>query len=128
MKKVMYAIGLISAAALSLGWMFSLLQWPGGYALFNSGFLGFLMVFIPMISIDQYKFRIKKTISEKFKIVIGAISSLIIGLSFIFKFLHLQGADQILVTGVLAFTFGFLPFLFFNMYKKAVSNRLAHGD
>jgi hypothetical protein len=127
MRKIIYATGLISAAALSLGWMFSLLHWPGGYELFNSGFLGFLMLFVPMLAFDQYKRHKQKALLEKIKIFIGTFSSLIVGLSAVFKLFHLQGADVVLVTGVLAFTFGFLPFLFFTMYKKAVSRPVLHG-
>lgn len=127
MKKITYSIGLLSAVALSLGWMFSLLRWPGGYELFNSGFLGFLILFIPMIAIDHYKLQVRKTVFNKFKIIIGTLSSLIVGTSLVFKLLHLQGADIILVIGVLGFAFGFLPFLFFTMYKKA-TRPTAHAE
>lgn len=126
MSRIMYIIGLISAGGLSLGWMFSLMQWPGGYQLFNAGFLGFLMLFVPMLAFDQYKRKAQKNFCEKIKIAVGTSSSLIVGTSGIFKLLHLQGADVILITGVLAFTFGFLPFLFFAMYKKATSNPVSY--
>jgi hypothetical protein len=128
MRRMIYLIGLISTAALSLGWMFSLLHWPGGYELFNSGFLGFLMLFVPMLAFDQYKRHKQKSLLEKVKIFLGTFSSLIVGMSLVFKLFHLQGADVVLITGVLAFTFGFLPFLFFTMYKKAVSRPILHGD
>ncbi len=121
MKKVMYLIGLISAVAISLGWLFSVLRWPGGYELFNYGFLCFLLVFIPLLAIDRYKVNLRKALSEKLRIVLGSVSGIVCGISLVFKFLHLQGADVVLVVGVLMFTFGFLPFLFFSMYKKAVS-------
>ncbi len=121
MKKVMYLIGLISAVALSLGWLFNVLGWPGGRELFNYGFLGFLLLFVPLLAIDRYKVTLRKALPEKLKILIGAVSGIIVGISLVFKFLHLQGADQMLFVGMLMFTFGFLPFLFFSMYKKAVS-------
>ncbi|HKZ37517.1 MAG TPA: hypothetical protein VJ184_07710 [Chryseolinea sp.] len=121
MKKVMYLIGLITAGAVSLGWLFTVLRWPGGYELFNYGFLGFLLLFIPLFVIDRYKITLKKALSEKLKILMGSVSGIIVGISLVFKFLHLQGADMVLVVGMLMFTFGFLPFLFFSMYKKAVS-------
>ena len=121
MKKVMYLIGLISAVALSLGWLFNVLSWPGGRELFNYGFLGFLLLFVPLLAIDRYKVTLRKALPEKLKILIGSVSGIIVGISLVFKFLHLQGADQVLIVGMLMFTFGFLPFLFFSMYKKAVS-------
>ena len=122
MRKIIFMIGFMSAIAVSLGWLFVTLSWPGGRELFNSGFLGLLMLFIPMMAIYRYKIFRPKAVSDKLRIVLGSASGFIIGLSLIFKVLHLQGADQILVTGVLMFTFGFLPFLFFNLYRKSATN------
>ena len=119
MKKVMYSIGLISAVLISIGWLFNTLQWPGGYELFNYGFLGFLLVFVPMIAIDRYRESIQKALLEKLRILFGSVSGFIVGLSLVFKLLHLQGADVLLLVGMLMFTFCFLPALFFNLYKKA---------
>ena len=119
MKKVMYSIGLITAVLVSLGWLFTTRRWPGGRELFNYGFLGFLLVFIPMIAIDRYRNTLRKTVAEKLRIVFGSVSGVIVGFSLVFKLLHLQGADVLLVAGSLMFTFCFLPALFFNMYKKA---------
>ena len=121
MKKIMYTIGLMSTVAMSLGWLFTTLRWLGGYQLFNYGFLAFFLVFVPMLAIDRYKVNVQKALSEKLRIIIGASSGIIVGVSLVFKFLHLQGADILLIVGVFMFTFGFLPFLFFNLYKKAVS-------
>jgi hypothetical protein len=121
MKKVMYLIGLITAGAISLGWLFTILGWAGGYELFNYGFLGFVLLFIPLLAIDRYKATLRKGLPEKLKILIGAVSGIIVGIAFVFKFFHLQGTDVVFLVGMLMFTFGFLPFLFFSMYKKAVS-------
>lgn len=128
MKKIMYVIGLATATSLSLGWLFVTLRWPGGRELFNYGFLGFLLLFIPMVAIEHYKISFRKALSEKLKIILGSVSGFIVGLSLVFKVLHLQGADILLIVGVLLFTFGFLPFLFFNLYKKAVSGNVASVD
>jgi hypothetical protein len=119
MKKVMYSIGLITAVLVSLGWLFTTLRWPGGRELFNYGFLGFLLIFIPMVAIERYRTALRKTVAEKLRIVFGSVSGFIVGLSLVFKLLHLQGADVLLIGGMLMFTFCFLPALFFNMYKKA---------
>lgn len=121
MKKVMYSIGLVCAISISLGWLFSVLHWPGGSELFNYGFLGFMLLFVPMLTIDRYKVSLRKALSEKLRIIFGVVSALLTGLAAAFKFLHLAGADILLLTGMVLFTFGFLPFLFFNLYKKSVS-------
>jgi hypothetical protein len=121
MKGMMFAIGFVSAIAVSLGWLFVTLRWPGGRELFNTGFLGLLLVFIPMIAIHRFTIARRKALSEKLRILAGSISGFIIGLSLVFKVLHLRGADVILITGVLLFTFGFLPVLFFNLYRKSTA-------
>jgi hypothetical protein len=121
MKKLIYAVGLLSAIAISLGWLFSVLHWPGGDQLFNYGFLGFLLLFVPLLSIDRYKVYLRQAASEKLRIILGSSSAFIIGLAGVFKLLHLQGADYLLLGGMVLFTFGFLPFLFFRMYKKSIS-------
>src|ERR671910_332164 len=121
MKKAMYLTGLICATTLSLGWLFVTLRWPGGREMFNAGFLAFLWVFVPMLAVDRYRVSLRKAMFEKIKIVLGAASGFIIGLSLVFKVLHLQGADLVLIFGSLMFTFGFLPILFFNLYKQAAN-------
>ena len=121
MKKVMYLTGLICAITLSVGWLFATLHWSGAGEIFNMGFLGFLWLFVPMLVVDRYRVRMRKPVSEKIKIVLGAVSGFIVGLSLVFKLLHLQGADIVLIAGMLMFIFGFLPIFFFTLYKKAIN-------
>lgn len=121
MKKVTYLIGLLSSIAIAVGWLFSVLHWPGASELFNYGFLGFLLLFVPMLAVDRFKVSLSKALSEKLKIVLGCASALLVGMSLVFKLLHLQGADILLIAGMLLFSFAFLPFLFFTMYRKSIS-------
>ncbi|MEQ9440467.1 MAG: hypothetical protein RIG62_15535 [Cyclobacteriaceae bacterium] len=117
MKKIMYFIGLVTSIGISVGWLFRILHWPGGNELFTYGFLGFVLLFLPMLAINQYKATVDKVMSEKLKIILGFSSAIIIGAAVLFKMMHLQGANILLVVGALLFSFGFLPFLFFRMYK-----------
>ncbi len=121
MKKVMYSIGLIAAISMSLGFTFRIFDWPGGTELLIYGLLGFVLLFVPMVAINYYKVILRGTLSEKLRIIVGLSSGVVVGFAIIFKFLDVQGADQLLFGGSLLFSFGFLPFLFFSMYKKAVS-------
>jgi len=121
MKKVMYLIGLVTTISMSIGWTFRILNWPGGSELLTYGFLGFALLFIPMVAINYFKVNLHRALSEKLKIILGLVSGVIAGFAIVFKFLHLQGADELLLGGAFLFSFGFLPFLFFSMYKKAVS-------
>ncbi|KAA5545716.1 hypothetical protein [Adhaeribacter rhizoryzae] len=120
MKKLMYFIGLISSMSISIGWLFKLLHWPGGGELFTYGFLGFVLLFLPLLAIDRYKLNLQAALSEKLRLVLGFGSAIVTGMAVLFKMMHLQGADILLIGGALIFAFGFLPFLFFRMYRKAL--------
>jgi hypothetical protein len=121
MKKAIYIVGFIASLTLTAGITFKLLRMEGGSELFISGFLIFFLLFIPLLAIDRYKVAISKAISYKLKIILGTAAAIITGLSGLFKLMHLQGADLLLMLGAFVFALGFLPFLFFRMYKKSVS-------
>ena len=121
MKKVMYSIGLLSAMAMSIGWLFRILHMPGGFELINYGFLAFSLLFVPMLAINQYKESIHKALPDKLRIILGLLSGIITCAAVLCKIFHYPGADILLLTGGLIFVFGFLPFLFFTMYKKSIS-------
>ncbi len=121
MKKLMYSIGFIGALSLTIGSTFKLMHWPMATMLSAIGFFLLLLVFFPMLAFDHYKVAISKTMTEKMKFIFGIASTAIVGIAGLFKFLHLQGASVLLVLGALVFAFGYLPFLFFTMYKKSVS-------
>ena len=121
MKKVMYSIGFLGSLSLTTGLTLNLLQVPFGTDLLTVGFLTLLLVFIPLLAIDRYKIALSKALSVRLKIILGAIAAALTGLSGLFKLLHLQGAEILLILGALVFALGFLPFFYFTMYKKSVS-------
>ncbi|CAN5257187.1 hypothetical protein BH23BAC1_BH23BAC1_18410 [soil metagenome] len=121
MKIMMYMIGLLSSMAMAIGFTFSLLQWPGSFPLSLPGLVFFSFVFIPMLAISQYHGIRKKDFIEKLSISFGYASALLFGIAVIFKTMHLQFAEFILLVSMIIFAFGFLPFLFFRIYKKAIS-------
>jgi magnesium-transporting ATPase (P-type) len=120
MKKLMYTIGLLASISFSVGWLFKILHWPGGDELFIYGFLAFVLVFLPLLAIDRYKAAFASVASERLKIILGFSSAIVTGMAVLFKLLHLQGADLLLIVGAQMFSFGFLPFLFYRMYRKSL--------
>jgi hypothetical protein len=119
MKKVIYLVGLLSTMSFSIGWTFRLFQWPGGVELINYGLLAFAFLFVPMMAVNHFKFKIQRAPRERWYMILGLLSAVLIGLTVIFKYLHLQGADILLLCWMCIFSFAFLPLLFFNLYKKA---------
>lgn len=121
MKKLTYLIGFMSVLAFTAGVMFKLLHWPGAGQLFMTGYLTLFLVFIPLLAFDRFKVSIAKVLSERLKIIFGLSASVAIGLGGLFKIMHLQGAELLLILGAIVFAMGFLPFFFFTMYKKSIS-------
>lgn len=121
MKKLLYLIGLLGSMSLTIGITLKILHLSYANILFIIGLLSLSMLFIPLFAIEKYKGRQNKTTAFKFKVYLGSTASLVIGLSGIFKVMHLQGANVLLGLGTIIFTFGFLPFFFYSMYKKSNS-------
>ena len=121
MKKLMYLIGLLSAMSISVGLWFRFMRWPGADELMSYGFLSFTLLYLPMMLVDRFKAKIQSALSERLRLILGLASAVLVGTSVVFKLMHLQGADYLLISGALVFSFGFLPFLFFTMYKKSIA-------
>jgi len=121
MKKALFITGFLGSVTLTVGVTLKIMHLPMANVLFMIGFLTLLLIFIPLLAIDRYKVSLSKSVSVKTKIIMGASAGIITGLSGIFKIMHLQGANVLLVLGAFIFAFGFLPFYFFTMYKKSVS-------
>jgi hypothetical protein len=121
MKKIMYTTGFLGALATTGGVMFKLLHWPGADELFVVGYILLLLVFVPLSVVDRFKVILTKALPEKLRAFTGVIAALAGGMAGIFKIMHLPGADLLLITGALVFGFGFLPFLFFTLYKKSIA-------
>ncbi|WP_299898883.1 hypothetical protein [uncultured Aquimarina sp.] len=121
MKKLMYLIGFIGSLTLTTGIVFKLLWYPGANMLLMTGFLVLLLIFVPMVTIDKYKVTIAKNLSERLKIILGCVSAVVVGLAGLFKVMHWMGAEVLLLAGGLIFAVGYLPFLFFTMYKKSLA-------
>ena len=120
MKKIIYIIGFLSSAVLTIGATFKLLHITGANILFMTGFLVFLLIFIPLLAFDRYAAASSSASYERLKIIIGLVAAVITGISGLFKLMHLQGANVLLLLGVLIFTAGILPLFFYSMYKKSI--------
>ncbi len=121
MKRLMYSIGFLGSLTLTAGVTFKLLRLPYATELFTIGFLTLFLIFIPLLAIDRYNVALSKALSVRLKIILGAVAATMTGLSGLFKLLHLQGADLLLMLGAFVFAFGFLPFYYFTMYKRSIS-------
>ncbi|MFT5641581.1 MAG: hypothetical protein ACI9A7_001685 [Cyclobacteriaceae bacterium] len=120
MKKLTYFIGFIGSITFAAGFYTKILHLPGAFEIGMMGTI-LLLVFVPLLAFDKYKVAIARTMSEQLLVISGIAAVLFLGLAGLFKMLHLPGSPVILGLAMIVFTVGFLPFLFFTMYKKSVS-------
>lgn len=121
MKKLMYLIGLLAAMSMTIGVSFKLMHMPGADELSTYGIFGFTLLYLPMRLIDRYKTNIQSALSERLRLFLGVASAVLLGVSLVFKLMYLKGGDILFLSAAVVFAFGFLPFLFFNMYKKSIA-------
>ncbi len=122
MKKIAHLVGLISTMAFVTGSTFGILHLPGATELSFYGFLGFAFLYLPLYAIDYYRANVPRTLQDKLKVAFGLLSGIMVAASMVFKFMHLPGLPTFfMVAGTTLFVLGFLPLLFFGMYKKSVS-------
>lgn len=119
MKKLIYLLGLLTTICWAVGFTFRILGWAGGVELSNFGFLTFAFVFLPMTIYNSYKQKVRRTLSEKLRMMFGFSSAVITAIAVFFKWSHYPGADILLLTGGMIFSFGFLPCLFHTMYVRS---------
>ena len=119
MKKSIYLLGFLTSISFTTGLLLKLMHWPGANViLFLCSFI-LLFAFLPSLFIFLYKKEFRKVFSIKLKYLLGYAGFSMLIISILFKWMHWPGAGFILVLSVLILNFGFLPLLFFKMYKKS---------
>lgn len=120
MKQFTYIIGFIFTLAFTTGLFFKLMQFPLAMKLMLAGGSGLAFIFVPIVVITKLSGKAVITMSQKMKYILGALSLILLMLASWMKIGHLMGADVVLGLSFLVFSFGFLPFLFYVMYKRSV--------
>ncbi len=121
MKRLTYALGYLSALSWAVGIFFKLMHLPGTILLLYTGGSGLAFIFLPLLLVNRFKKSTTKLLSERLKWILGVASGFMFMLASWMKFGHLMGANIVLALSFFVFGFGFLPFLFFRMYKKSVT-------
>lgn len=122
MKRFIYLSGYLFATAWVIGIFFKLMHLPGAMILMFGGGTGLAFVFLPLLLLNKYKDLAVQAMSEKMKWTLGALSFFLFMVASWMKLAHLMGAGVMLGVSFLVFGFGFLPFLFFRMYKKSLES------
>ncbi|WP_462251954.1 hypothetical protein [Ekhidna sp.] len=120
MKRVTYLSGYLFSLTWAAGALFKVLNLQGAGMLLGIGGLGIAFIFLPLLLVNRYRNFAREVMSEKMKYIFGIASIILLLTSITMKMLHLMGASLMLALSFLVFGFGFLPFLFFRMYKKSL--------
>lgn len=121
MKKITYVVGLASAISMSMGLAMKYFHLAGAQELTIAGFLTFVLAFVPLATVDRFKAQMQIPFSDRLRIIMGIISIAIMCLGVLMKIFHMEGANLSVLAGAILFSFGFLPALFFNLYKKSIA-------
>ena len=109
-----------------MGIMFKLLHLPGGEQLVNYAFLSFILLFLPLYAFDRIQSKAVRTVPEKWQFVAGSVSALSVLLAVLFKMnMMLPPAEALFIVGMSTFSFGFLPFQFWKMYRSSRASQQA---
>ncbi|WP_420577424.1 hypothetical protein [Ekhidna sp.] len=120
MKRLMYVVGYLFALAWIVGILFKTMHYPGAGVLMGGGALGLAAIFLPLLLINKYKVITREVLSEKLKWIFGLASVFLLMTSLTLKMLHMPGGNIMIFVSFMLLGFGFLPFLFFRMYKKSI--------
>ncbi|WP_436515387.1 hypothetical protein [Ekhidna sp. To15] len=120
MKRLTYVSGYLFTLTWVVGLFFKIQHMMGAGLLLGIGALGLAVIFLPLLLINRYKLIAREVLGERLKWIFGLASVFLLITSSTVKILHLPGANVLIGLSLVLLSFGFLPFLFFRMYKKSV--------
>lgn len=129
MKKLLFSLGFITTIFLVTSFLFKALHLPGAGVLLVIASFVLTFVFVPLVLLYFYRKQFSKYVSYKMKYVFGYIGLALLLTGAVFKIMHWPGAGLLFMISVTVINFGFLPFLFYRLYrtseaKESAKNRL----
>jgi hypothetical protein len=120
MKKTMYLFGLLSSVGVTVGAIFKLQHWAYASLILLVGVL-FGMFSLTLLFVSFYKQEVVKRFSDKLIYLTSALGILMLVLGLFFYLNHWPYSTIIFILGILIFDLGFLPLMFFKIYRRSVS-------
>ena len=118
MKKVTFGFGLTSTFLLLAGTIFKLMHWPGAGVMFTIGAASLALVYLPMILFHKLK---ESPRNETLLHVAGFIGLGLTTVGSLFKIMHWPGAGVILLVGMGALAFLYVPIYFYKRYQTSAN-------
>jgi hypothetical protein len=116
MKKTVNITGLLAAIFTLLGSVLKVLHLPGAGISFVLGIAFFSLIFLPLMI--ALKFRDEGSRTDKLVLSFGFLVGIVTSLGFLFKLMHWPGANKLMLTGLVSFTFVYVPLYFFTRVRR----------
>ena len=116
MKKTVNISGLLAAVLTLTGSVFKVMHWPGAGVAFVLGIAIFSFIFLPLMI--ALKFRDEGSRTDKLVLSFGFLVGIIASLGFLFKLMHWPGANMLMLSGLVLFTFVYVPIYFFTRARR----------
>ncbi len=116
MKKIMNITGVLTVVLTLLGSIFKTMHWPGAGVMIVSGGALFSMVFLPLLI--AIKFKDDNSLKDKIVFSFGLLLGMGLSAGFLFKIMHWPGANFLMITGTVIFTFCYVPAYFITRIKR----------
>ena len=116
MKKTVNISGLLAAVLTLMGSVLKVFHLPGAGIAFVLGIAFFSLVFLPLMIV--LKFRDEGTKTDKLVLSFGFLVGIVTSLGFLAKLMHWPGANMMMLTGLVSFTFVYVPLYFFTRVRR----------
>lgn len=116
MKKTLNISGLLSACFTLMGSVLKVMHWPGAGASYILGIAIFSLIFLPLMI--ALKFRDEGTKTDKLVLSFGFLVGIVTSLGFLFKVMHWPYANMLMLSGLVSFTFVYVPIYFFTRVRR----------
>jgi len=122
MKKLTYIIGLISTMAMSMVWVFRILnRGELGNVIFAFGGLLFVIGFLPLVGNGYFNSTSDNPLIEKVKTSLGVACLTATAVGILARITHFPGSNTLVLYASVCFTFLFLPVFFLCMYRRSIA-------
>ncbi len=120
MKNLLKFSGTISLSCIAIGTLMRFMYLPGADLILVVGFLLLTFLFIPIAVFLDYSLTAEKQWIRRITLLFGC---LFLSNGILFKVMHWQGANMLIVGGFFFMLFLFAPVVISNEFKKESSNR-----
>ncbi len=116
MKKIMNITGILTVVLTLMGSIFKTMHWPGAGVMIVSGGALFSLIFLPLLI--AIKFRDDNSLKDKIVFSFGLLLGMGLSAGFLFKIMHWPGANFLMISGTVIFTFCYVPAYFITRIKR----------